>query len=662
MSLWSRTVQSVKRISSWRDVAYRLGGSQILDMSVPPTWNYESYLKAYGEIGWLFRGASVIAHTVAKEKWHLYKVDSQGEKKEVINHILIDLIKHVNPFQTWYEFMYLQTLYMVLVGEAFIVIDYEGGKRPKRMWSALPQRMEVKRDSADQYIGYYEYRVGANVTRLELEEVIHVKSPNPMNPLRGTGGGKALATDLGVEKYATRYQEKLFHNDAMPGLILEFPEMPMKETREELVEEWKKEHQGWQNARKTAFLWGGAKINTVTMNNRELDFWRTTNHRGQKILNVLGVPDVIAGKEGSYNKATAEVAKEIFASNTILPILTQVSESFNEQLIPVYPQPSGELLLGFDNPVPEDKEAKSKLANDGLTSGRITLNEARAKMGEDEVKDGDVFYVPSNVVVVPASKIGVARQAGPVITESKSNGKHLFTDEESKEEYWKLWVSKAEKQEYLLQEALINVFEKQRARMMGAYDELGADAYDKKQAVEEYLEVFKGYMPDVYEQAVREGYLLIHPEPAFRSKQDVIEPILNEDASKWLDTRMTWAAKEVGDELEKTLRGAIKTGFDQGESMDDIALRIQGVWDNCSEQRAIRIARTEVITASNVGARDGYKRAGIQFKEWYAAIDERVCEICAGLNGKVFRIDTGEMPPAHVMCRCTILPVLGGFE
>jgi len=60
----------IKKITS-----YRLGGVAISVMEVPPNWNFQQYLAAYGQVGWLFGANSLISESVAVVKWHLYEKD-----------------------------------------------------------------------------------------------------------------------------------------------------------------------------------------------------------------------------------------------------------------------------------------------------------------------------------------------------------------------------------------------------------------------------------------------------------------------------------------------------------------------------------------------------------------------------------------------------------
>ncbi len=81
--------------------------------------------------------------------------------------------------------------------------------------------------------------------------------------------------------------------------------------------------------------------------------------------------------------------------------------------------------------------------------------------------------------------------------------------------------------------------------------------------------------------------------------------------------------------------------------------------------RALRISRTETIRIYNQAALSNYKanRDVVEQWEWLAAGGVRTCDICAGLNGKRFALDSEQSPPpAHPNCRCAAVPVTVSYE
>lgn len=107
-------------------------------------------------------------------------------------------------------------------------------------------------------------------------------------------------------------------------------------------------------------------------------------------------------------------------------------------------------------------------------------------------------------------------------------------------------------------------------------------------------------------------------------------------------------AERVNDDIARMLY--------QNASPNDIKKAIMKDF-NISYNSADRLIRTETSKFFNSAAEDSYKSAGITQIEWLTEEDDRTCEICGPLDGKKFPIGTMNAP-AHVNCRCTILPVI----
>jgi len=133
---------------------------------------------------------------------------------------------------------------------------------------------------------------------------------------------------------------------------------------------------------------------------------------------------------------------------------------------------------------------------------------------------------------------------------------------------------------------------------------------------------------------------------------------------------------EVNDTTIKLLKKEFKEGLAAGEGIPDLRKRVQKVFGFSEKYRNTRIARTEIIRASNSGAEEAYRQSGVvEGKEWLAEIDPRCCPQCEAMNGRTaglgksfnitdidlnFDYTEGEMPypPLHVQCRCTLLPIV----
>jgi hypothetical protein len=101
----------------------------------------------------------------------------------------------------------------------------------------------------------------------------------------------------------------------------------------------------------------------------------------------------------------------------------------------------------------------------------------------------------------------------------------------------------------------------------------------------------------------------------------------NPRAEKWLDENSLDNAKDVIGSLHDDLKEQLNEGFEAGESIPDIVKRIQNVYDgyDIDGYKAERIARTEVISASNAGALEAYEQSGLKLlKGWLGELDDKI--------------------------------------
>jgi SPP1 gp7 family putative phage head morphogenesis protein len=174
----------------------------------------------------------------------------------------------------------------------------------------------------------------------------------------------------------------------------------------------------------------------------------------------------------------------------------------------------------------------------------------------------------------------------------------------------------------------------------------GAKLLDKPAAKKSFKEAALPSMSNAMLAAYKLGQELITPT----SPHKAIDPTLNKYSLAWLKRRIGWAADAVISTLEEDLRAALIAGFENGESIPQIAARIA---DQFGPVRAERIARTEIMQASNYGNIEGYKDAGVEECEFYTALDERVCEDCDDMNGDVESADDAQaIGILHPDCRC----------
>ena len=156
--------------------------------------------------------------------------------------------------------------------------------------------------------------------------------------------------------------------------------------------------------------------------------------------------------------------------------------------------------------------------------------------------------------------------------------------------------------------------------------------------------------------------------------EDTWTTYMNNYAQTTAGERITSITEETKRIILKFIRAQIDEGVNEGYGTDVIARNIQktlleqGV--EIARWRAKRIARTEVVGASNVGAMEGARSLGQQMtKMWIATRDARTRDMHAAAEGLTVALDDrfdvgGEMldcpgdpsgsPENVINCRCAV--------
>ena len=140
-----------------------------------------------------------------------------------------------------------------------------------------------------------------------------------------------------------------------------------------------------------------------------------------------------------------------------------------------------------------------------------------------------------------------------------------------------------------------------------------------------------------------------------------------------------WAQNLTNTTRNRVVR-EIDTWIRDGDALPVLEARLTPLF---GERRARNVAVTEVTRVYAAGNLMSWKSTGlVSGKRWMTAVDERVCPICGPLHNTITGVDdtwqfTREMieanpqlvrimkqpqaimlPPAHVLCRCWLQPVI----
>tara|TARA_R100000458_G_scaffold57206_1_gene63046 strand:- start:2526 stop:3857 length:1332 start_codon:yes stop_codon:yes gene_type:complete len=401
---------------------------------------YKDYAKeGYQENAIVHRCIQLIANSASAVKLCLY----QGEDK-LEEHELITLLNRPNPLQSGVEFWVSLYSYLMISGNAYLQRDTETFRPPTELYLLRPDRMRVK--AGETIIpSAYEYILDGTVVRsypvdpvTANGQVKHIKLWNPLDDNYGLSPLMAGAYNIDQHNMAGLHNVSLLKNGCTPSGMLKFE--PTDETgasasltdeqRTRLLEDLEFRFQGSNNSGRPMLLEGNFSYQQLGLSPKDMDYLELLNLSAREIALCFGVPAQLIGIPEANTYSNMETAKLGLYEETIIPLLKRVESDLNEWLIPLY---SGDLTLAYDiDSIPAMAEKRKQIYENvmqGVNAGIITRNEAREKLGLEEIDGGDELYIPSNLF--PLGSTEESNEKPVTVEETEKDFENIYGEEKS---------------------------------------------------------------------------------------------------------------------------------------------------------------------------------------------------------------------------------------
>ena len=371
----------------------------------------------------------LISQTIARMPWMVLKNDYKtGTAEPDKEHNIYGLLNvESNEDMTAHSWRELTVSDLCLYGNSYSFIQRNAAGEAVSLEHLRPDYMFMQRDQANQ--PYYQYYSGAVSDKASVENKQRMFRPfDILHSLTATGGDGILgmapiaamrnliAQELALEEYVARF----FSNSARPSGILTMPGTLSAEAAGRLRESWQKQQGGVFNSGRIAVLENGLTFSPVSTNMVENQMIDVRKYCRAQIASAFGVPSFKIGATESISYSSQEQGEAAFISSTLANYASIIEQEVNRKLFKrgtdYYTR------INFDDLQRGDRASRYSSYNIGLTTGLLTVNEARALESLPSIgESGDTVRVPLNTATpgaVPDGKTPAA--AGTVPPEQGS--------------------------------------------------------------------------------------------------------------------------------------------------------------------------------------------------------------------------------------------------
>jgi len=655
----------------------------------------EVYGEYYHRSTWAYSAIKLRADSVGSARMIVMQRGPDGKLTPVPDsHELQQMFDYVNPWWTRSDLWRATETYLSLWGKAFWYIETDlSGK--KSIWPLRPDRTKVvpgPGNSPVKYIKGYLYEHGGRSTAFEPNEIVWFRYFNPLDEFEGHSPVAAARQSLDMGADAVRFNRYFFKNAATPqDVIFRTEHQITDDLYDEFMERLEARHRSPDKAHRPMLLGDGMDAKRLGMNQRDMEFLATLNFTVQEAARVWRVwPQMLMSEEGTTFTNVSEAIQDFWMA-TISSEWAFLEAEVNELLIPALGA-ADDLVVAFDTAnVPaiqrilaqEDDRALKR-----VEKGAMTINEYREERGLPAVLWGDVWWAQNNLVPIeddtPPEVPGLAPAAAPGEaaltlghpgTRRSLRPRHPREDPTFSEAFEKA-LSTREQQFKTMQRSL---FDDQRRNVLHRLEVMQNRTFKTKAIREkamadelfdptEWTEVYTKTGTPVFKNAVDGA----GRSAASRFRLPPFDP--NDPAvGAWIKERTAWWAGRVNEETAKLLAQEITAAAQAGESIPLIQARVEKVFRFADAVRSERIARTEMIAASNEGHLIEYAQSKmVDEKEWLTSLDGRERDDHREANGQKVPLGTpfmvggekldgpglGHRPENNVNCRCVAIPVI----
>ena len=662
-------------------------------------WSPTVYAEYYVTSPLIYAAVKLRAEAICRPPLKVWLRAADGTEEEAPHgHALQVVLDKANEWWTTSDLLRATSTYFDLFGSAFWVLEKSGSRgEPIRIWAARPDRMRIV-PQRDGYIAGFVYGgIGATAgggKRYRPDEVVWFRNFNPLDEFAGLSPVAPGRLSIDMAADATKHNRAVFQNGLLGDSVITSKGHVTQEQVDDVWARLKKKFATPDNSHRPMILDSEMDAKLLTLSARDMEFNASLRWSLEDVCRIYGVPKTLLHdlERATYSNVDAE--ERIFWRNAIVPQLCFFEGKINEMLAPQF---GDDVFVRFDlseiEALAENEVEIADTEREDVKAGIITINEVRERRGLEPVPWGDEPPAPA----MPFGGFGQEAQNGnprggelPPPARGWTNGKRALSTgrnhdlrlevggyrrwvlpeqtEAWLDNHWQEFSKRFDRQTDRFSKIQRDLFRRQlfavirRLRDTGMV--LGISLFNPADWIEQFLE--HGREPMVAAlasnaQAQIDAYRL---GISFDLKRPVVQ--------EWIDRRLNLWAGLTNEETARLLNQEVVAALDNGESIREMQVRVEKIFNFNDAVRSERIARTESLSASNRGALEAYRQSGVvESKTWLATRDDRTRDAHADANGQTVPLDVpflvmgesvmapGEGSAANsVSCRCTIIPVL----
>lgn len=632
---------------------------------VAPDESVTDYLDINQVVTAVYRAIFIISSSIAQLPIQVWRKLGDKDPENITDKQDYDIFRTFNEWQTRYDFLELFITYLESIGEAPMLLKRSYGGTIEQMYPILPSTLTVFPHN-EYFVDHYEINKGGTKITLDKEDVFLFKYVNPQNPLRGLSPLSAVKNDIIVELHAITSTKGMFIQGMRPSGIVSTDKEVDEATWKRYVKHLRTEYGGSEKAGKIVVMGDGYKFSKVGLSADDMQYIQTRRWTLKTVGMAYGVPPIfLMDFKDSSVLANADIQYKLLWDG-LKPKINKLEEVFTQFLLPHITKEKFTYVKFDTSRVPylqPDKEILRKDYDGGFKTAAISPNDYREfVLALERIDDESMnqHYLPMNMIPINELAPATTPPKSTLFTDNLSAIQTSLSQDSPMQSITKEMLSILKKKKLSDMEVkkirtlgqltrlqnkisinftrnLQNLFKKQEIEILTNLNRnkylnnkfSSAANFDFKYWVEEFKKAGEPHIAEAIEQA---GIQFAND---IGSTFTLYDPTIQD----YIGTRTENYATIVNSTTKNKIDDLLKQGVEQNLSITQMRETITKYFKTQATFRATRIARTEVVSGTNLGRMQSMKQSDrVKHHMWATQRDEQVRDSHSAVDGVVVKV------------------------
>lgn len=336
----------------------------------------------------VYCAVSTIAESVASLPIHVYRRTDEGKQRQGRHHVERLLNQAPNAYQTAYDFKMGLLRSVLLRGNGYAHITFDGTGKPSALHLLHPESIQVELLSTGR-LGYKHTNAKGKESKYLQDEILHIRYHSD-DGIIGKSPIQVCRESIGLGLAQQEHGASQFKNGMRVSGVLE-TDAKLTDAQFTALTKMFDKHQGSANSNKPLLLEGGLKWNQIGLANNDAQWLESRLFTISDVARMFKISPIFLMDYSNSTYSNFSEASRAFLTQTLRPWLSNIQEGLASRLISDSNRANTIIEFETKDLMRASAEERFKVYDIAIRMGVMNPNQCRAAENMPPREGGEQF-------------------------------------------------------------------------------------------------------------------------------------------------------------------------------------------------------------------------------------------------------------------------------